>query len=119
MEFADHLKDRFFPDCYVETSTNGNGAHVFLIVDKTDWADADYNAVLRSLTDGSRAVLAETGIELDTVEIKGICATVSWKDGMPKHTAGTARQAAPGVGTVRRASAKSGLHRPSASCAGA
>ena len=34
-------------------------------------------------------MLAETGIELDGVEMKGSCATVSWKDGMPKHTAGT------------------------------
>ena len=47
MEFAGHLKDGFLPDCYVETSTNGKGAHVFLIIDKTDWADADYNAVLK------------------------------------------------------------------------
>ena len=88
MEFAGHLRDGFLPDCYVETSTNGNGAHVFLIIDKTDWADPDYNAVLRELDRWLKAVLAETGIELDTVEIKGSCATVSWKDGMPKHTAG-------------------------------
>jgi hypothetical protein len=88
MEFARRLKDGFLPDCYVETSTNGKGAHVFLVVDKTDWADADYNAVLRELDRWLKAVLAETGIELDTVEIKGSCATVSWKDGMPKHVAG-------------------------------
>ena len=94
------LKDGFLPDCYIETSTNGNGAHIFLIVDKTDWADPDYNAVLRELDGWLKGVLAETGIVLDTVEIKGTCATVSWKDGMPKHTAGTARQAASGVGTV-------------------
>ena len=89
MEFARRLKDGFLPDCYVETSTNGKGAHVFLIIDKTDWADADYNAVLKELDGWLKAVLAETGIELDTVEVKGSCATVSWKDGMPKHVAGT------------------------------
>jgi hypothetical protein len=88
MEFARRLRDRFLPDCYVETSTNGKGAHLFLIVDKIDWADADYNGVLRELDRWLKAVLAETGIELDTVEVKGSCATVSWKDGMPKHTAG-------------------------------
>ena len=49
MRFADHLRDNFLPGCYVETSTNGNGAHVFLVIDKTDWADADYNAVLKDL----------------------------------------------------------------------
>ena len=88
MEFARRLKDGFLPDCYVETSTNGKGAHVFLIIDKTDWADADYNAVLRELDRWLTGVLAETGIELDTAEVKGSCATVSWKDGMPKHVAG-------------------------------
>ena len=61
---------------------------MFLIIDKTDWADADYNAVLRELDRWLKAVLAETGIELDTAEVKGSCATVSWKDGTPKHTAG-------------------------------
>jgi hypothetical protein len=89
MEFAGRLKDRFLPNCYVETSTNGKGAHVFLVVDKTDWADPDYNAMLRELDRWLKAVLAETGIVLDTVEVKGSCATVSWKGGMPKHTAGT------------------------------
>ena len=47
MEFAEHLRDNFLPDCYVEVSTNGNGADVFLIIDKTDWEDAEYNAVLK------------------------------------------------------------------------
>ena len=88
MEFASHLRDNFLPDCYIEMSTNGNGAHIFLIVDKTDWEDAEYNAVLRELDQWLKCVLAETGIELDNVEIKGTCATVSWKDGMPKHTTG-------------------------------
>ena len=88
MAFAGHLKDWFLPECYVETSTNGNGAHVFLVIDKTDWADADYNGVLRELDRWLKGVLAETGIVLDTVEVKGSCATVSWKDGMPKHVAG-------------------------------
>jgi hypothetical protein len=89
MEFAGRLRERFLPDCYVETSTNGKGSHIFLIVDKTDWADPDYNAMLRELDRWLKAALVETGIELDTVEVKGSCATVSWKDGMPKHTAGT------------------------------
>ncbi len=89
MRFADHLRKHFLPDCYVETSTNGNGAHVFLVVDKTDWEDPDYNAVLMELDHWLKGVLAETGIVLDGVEIKGTCATVSWTGGVPKHTAGT------------------------------
>ena len=37
------------------------GCDVSLFVDKTDWADADYNAVLRELDRWLKAVLAETG----------------------------------------------------------
>lgn len=88
MQFADHLKNHYLPDCYTEVSTNGNGAHIFLIVDKTEWDDADYNAALKGLDEWLKCVLAETGIVLDDVEIKGTCALVSWKDGMPEHTAG-------------------------------
>ena len=28
MRFAEHLRKYFFPDSYVEVSTNGNGAHI-------------------------------------------------------------------------------------------
>jgi len=88
MRFAHHLRDNFLPGCYVEVSTNGNGAHIFLIVDKTGWQDVQYNAVLKEFDHWLKAVLAETGIVLDGVEIKGTCALVSWKDGVPEHTAG-------------------------------
>ena len=89
MEFADHLNDTVLPNCYIETSTNGSGAHIFLIIDKTAWADVDYNGLLKQLDHWLKGVLTQTGIELDTVDIKGHCATVCWKDGAPKHTAGT------------------------------
>jgi hypothetical protein len=89
MEFAGYLRNNFFPSCYIEVSTNGNGAHIFFIIDKTDWADVDYNAMLRSFDAWLKGILAETGIPLDCVEIKGNCATVSWKDGIPKHRMGT------------------------------
>jgi hypothetical protein len=88
MQFAEHLRE-YFPGCYIEVSTNGNGAHIFLVIDKTRWADCDYNALLKEFDAWLKGVLAETGIELDTVEIKGHCATVVWKNGVPKHTAGT------------------------------
>jgi hypothetical protein len=88
MQFAEHLKKRFLPHCYIEVSTNGNGAHIFLVIDKTRWTDLDYNLALKELDAWLKGVLAETGIELDTVEIKGHCAVVTWKDGTPTHKAG-------------------------------
>jgi hypothetical protein len=57
MEFAGVLKGNYFPDSYVEVSTNGNGAHIFLIIDKTGWADSQYNAVLKDLDHWLKAVL--------------------------------------------------------------
>jgi hypothetical protein len=89
MRFAGHLRAKCFPGCYIEVSTNGNGAHIFFVVDKTDWADVDYNAALKAFDAWLKGVLAETGIELDCVEVKGNCATVSWVDGVPKHKMGT------------------------------
>ena len=88
MKFADHLRKHFLPGCYIEVSTNGDGAHIFLIVDKSQWEDGQYNTVLMELDARLKGILAETDIVLDTVEIKGTCATVGWKDGMPIHTAG-------------------------------
>ncbi len=88
MQFAAILKEKYFRDSYVEVSTNGNGAHIFLIIDKTGWVDADYNAILKGLDAWLKSVLARTGIVLDGVEIKGTCALVSWKDCVPTHTAG-------------------------------
>ena len=40
--FARHLKENYFPNLYVETSTHGNGAHGFLVVDKSFWTAAEY-----------------------------------------------------------------------------
>ena len=89
MGFANYLRRHFLPSCYIEVSTNGNGAHIFLIIDKTSWEDVDYNGALKQFDHWLKGILAQTGIELDCVEIKGNCATVSWVDGMPKHRMGT------------------------------
>ena len=88
MEFANHLRDNFLPKCYVEESTNGNGAHIFLVVDKTGWEDFQYNDVLRDLDHWLKGVLARTGIELDDVEIKGPTGAA----GEPKYTAHPLKQ---------------------------
>lgn len=76
--FAEFLKLNFFPDLYCETSTNGNGIHGYVLVDKRDWSAADYNGVLKLVEKWLKQVLATTGFDVETVELKGRCPSVVW-----------------------------------------
>jgi hypothetical protein len=40
-QFAEHLRQNYFPNLYIETSTHGNGAHGFLVVDNRFWTAAE------------------------------------------------------------------------------
>jgi hypothetical protein len=53
-QFAEFLKRNYFPNLYYETSTNGNGVHGYLIVEKRFWNATDYNAVLMSFDEQDR-----------------------------------------------------------------
>lgn len=69
--FAGELR-RYFPGLYWETSTNGQGVHAFLLLDKTGVGDAVYNrVVLGEFQPWLRKVLAYTGRAVETVEVKG------------------------------------------------
>ena len=56
-QFAEYLKRNYFPDLYIETSTHGNGAHGFLVVDKSFWTEAQYKGVLVELEKWLKRVL--------------------------------------------------------------
>ena len=113
MEFANHLRDNFLPDCYVEVSTNGNGAQ-----SSSSWTRplgrTPRHAVLRDLDHWLKAVLARTGIELHDVEIKGTCAMVSWNTPCPTHTTGQLAKLPREWERFGAVKAKSDLHRPPA-----
>jgi hypothetical protein len=76
--FAEYLRANFFPNLYFETSTNGNGIHGYLIVDKWEWSAADYNATLKLVELWLKRILASTSFDVETVELKGRCAVVIW-----------------------------------------
>jgi hypothetical protein len=76
--FARHLKENYFPNLYVETSTHGNGAHGFLVVDKSFWTAAEYKGVLVGLEKWLKLVLRSTDFDVEDVEIKGTPMTVEW-----------------------------------------
>ena len=69
--FAEYLKEKFFPNLYYEPSTNGNGIHGYVMVDKSAWTAADHNAAMKSLEVWLKNVLASTRFDVETVEVKG------------------------------------------------
>ncbi len=77
-QFAEFLKRNYFPDLYIETSTHGNGAHGFLVVDKSFWSDAEYKVVLGKLEEWLKRVLRSTDFDVEDVELKGTPMTVQW-----------------------------------------
>jgi hypothetical protein len=61
LAFAQHLADHYFPGLYFEPSTNGNGAHGYLIVEKPGWSERDYNKLLGKLEAWLKRVLVRRG----------------------------------------------------------
>ncbi len=72
------LKENYFPNLFIETSTHGNGAHGFLVVDRKLWSDAEYKAVLVNVEKWLRRVLRQTTFDVEDVELKGMPMTVQW-----------------------------------------
>ncbi len=77
-QFAEFLKEKYFPDLYYEVSTNGNGIQGFVVVDTTLWTEADYKAVLVDVEKWLRRVLRSTTFDVEDVELKGTPLVVSW-----------------------------------------
>ena len=78
MQFLQFLRDHYLPGLYYEVSTNGNGGHGYVVVDKTGWTNAAYNRVALDWGNWLRRVLATTSFDVETVEIKGTCPVVQW-----------------------------------------
>jgi hypothetical protein len=72
MGFAAYLRKLYFPNLYYEVSTNGNGVHGYIVVEKD--SDAVHNATCKRLQDWLRGILERTSFDVETVEIKGTCA---------------------------------------------
>ena len=77
-QFAEYLKRNYFPNLYIETSTHGNGAHGFLVVDKSFWTAAEYKGVLGDVEKWLKRVLRSTDFDVEDVELKGTPMTVEW-----------------------------------------
>ncbi len=72
-QFAQYLKEHFFPNLYYETSTNGNGIHGYLVVDIWKWTAADYNGVMKLVEQWLKRVLASTSFDVESVpDVSGL-----------------------------------------------
>jgi len=78
LEFARHLRDHHYPNLYFETSTNGNGVHAYVIVEKADLGDECVNDLLKRLDKHLKGILAHQDFDVELVEVKGTCPIFVW-----------------------------------------
>ena len=81
MAFAEFLKQNVFPDMYYEVSTNGNGVHGYIVLDKFDAGERFVNdALLSRLDPYLKQLLRESDFDVENVEIKGTAPVFEWGD---------------------------------------
>jgi len=78
LEFARHLRDHHYPNLYFEISTNGNGVHAYVVIEKLDLGDECVNDLLKRLDNHLKGILAEQEFDVELVEVKGTCPVFVW-----------------------------------------
>ncbi len=90
MAFARHLKDTIFPGLYFETSTNGNGVHGYVLIDKRGFGDGRLHGLAMMLDRALKSVHWQwqdlnPGLDVEGVETKGRPPRINWtRDGQMK-----------------------------------
>jgi hypothetical protein len=79
-QFAEHLKETYFPGLYYEVSTNGNGIHAYPIIVKQDNSPHLINKSLKRLDNFLKDVLEDGDFDVENVEIKMTLAEIDWSD---------------------------------------
>lgn len=90
--FAEYLRDNFFPNLYFEVSTNGNGVHGYIVIEKADLGATMLNELSRRLQQHLRQILSTTNFDVQDIEIKGTCPVFVWGDKkgeLQNYTSGT------------------------------
>jgi hypothetical protein len=78
MQFAEWLKDNLFENLYYEVSTNGNGVHGYIVLDKGDYGVDFINELLKRLQTFVRQKLEEQGFDVGDIEVKGALPVRTW-----------------------------------------
>lgn len=75
--YLEFLRENYFPSLYFETSTNGNGGHGYLIVDKEGFnVDQIKETALRQLEPWLNSLTE--GFDIEYVEVKGLPPNPKW-----------------------------------------
>jgi hypothetical protein len=77
LAYAESLKERWFPNLYYEVSTNGNGVHGYLILERTSWKDEEYNKLCDKFDKWLKNDLASGNLDVELVEIKGTSSIIA------------------------------------------
>lgn len=78
LAYAEHLKSTRFPGLYYETSTNGNGVHGYVVIEKGDLGDEGLNIALKQLDRWLKHELAVGHWDVEGVEVKGQAPEFTW-----------------------------------------
>lgn len=89
--YLESLRENFFPNLYIEESTNGQGGHGYFLLDKCDLGSKVLNDLLLHRLAPWLNELAQ-GFDVEFVEIKGTLPSIEWgekKLEVLSYTAGT------------------------------
>ncbi len=78
LAFAKYLKNNHYPNLYYEVSTNGQGVHCYIVVEKFDLYGEFINSLLKRLDYHLKALLSAQNFEVENVEVKGTCPVLTW-----------------------------------------
>lgn len=78
--FVEHLRKHHYPDLFWEPSTNGNGIHAYVLIEKRGYGDSSVNEALNRLQAFLQKTLASTSFDVEMVEIKGHCPVIGWAE---------------------------------------
>ena len=81
-DFINHIKLKF-PNLYYEPSTNGKGIHAYIILKKENNDAKRINSVLKGFENWCRAESEKIKADIETVEIKGNCPEIIYKNKKP------------------------------------
>lgn len=76
--FVSYLREHHFPDLYWEPSTNGNGVHAYIYIEKWGHGAASLNQALDRLQVFLESVLDSTSFDVEMVEVKGQAMEIGW-----------------------------------------
>jgi hypothetical protein len=82
--FAEHLRGQHFPDLYIEPSTNGNGVHAYVIIDKRGFDAKRLHSLCRTLNRALKTIhtlwqARNPDLPVELVEIKGQPPRITWE----------------------------------------